>query len=226
MVTQCGRRLACSAPFVLETLVHSEGHPPFYPVRDRPGELGGQDGQRLALAVFVLSAGQRLVAHWMVAEAQDGRCREGPLERRMAALGAGGARALPGRCLGALDQAARGHNILDPWKAGDGMPLIQEHETEDLAKARDRLEHVQRVGIRLRGRLDHGQLQVPQQVVIIVKQGAVHRDALVDRGIGAPLGDPGAVGLVCALCPDVGHVVLAVGLLDMHQQCSAFAPEM
>ena len=29
MVTQFGRRLACSAPLVMEKLVHIESHPPF-----------------------------------------------------------------------------------------------------------------------------------------------------------------------------------------------------
>jgi hypothetical protein len=118
-------------------LVHLEGRPTFYHGIDRPGELGGQDGQRLALAVVFLSAGQRLLARRMVAEAQDRRCREGPRERRMAELRAGGARALPGRFLGARDQAARGHTILAPWKAGDVMPLIQEPKTEDRANTRD-----------------------------------------------------------------------------------------
>jgi len=54
-----------------------------------------QDRQRLTLAVFVLSAGQRLVARRMGAQAQDRRFGEGPRERRMADLRAGGALPLP-----------------------------------------------------------------------------------------------------------------------------------
>ncbi len=186
----------------------------------------GQDRECCALAVLFLEAGQTRLACRVVAEEQDRRFREGPRERRMADLCAGGALALPGRFLGALDQAAIGHNILDPWEAGEVMPLIQEPETEDLANARDRLEQVQRVGIMLLGHGDNGQLQVPQQLVIIVDQGEVHRDAFLDRGSGKALGDPGAVGLVRDLCADVGQVILAIGLLDMCQQLSPLAHEM
>ena len=72
---------------------------------------------------------------------------------------------------------------------------------------------------------DHSQLQVPQQWVLIVDQGAVHLDAFLDCGSGTPRGDPGAVGLIRDLFPDFGPGVLAVGLLEWRQQCSAFAPE-
>ena len=226
MGPQCGRRRACSAPFVLEQRVSSDGPPPFSPVLDRPGALVGQDGQRLALAGCLLSAGQRLWAHGRVAEAQDGRCRAGPLERRMAARGAGGARALPGRFRGAREQAARGHTILAPGKAGAVRPRRPQHATEARAHTRDRLEQVQRVGSRLLGRLDHGHLQVPPQWGLRVQPGAGHLDARVDRGSGAPLGAPGAVGLGGALVPDGGPVVRAVGRLDRRQPCSAFAPAL
>ena len=106
---------------------------------------------------------------------------------------------------------------MDPWEAGDVMHLIQEHETEDLANARDRLEQVQGVGIMLFGRGDNGQLQVPQQLILIVDQGEVHLDVFLDGGIGKPLGDPSAIRLVSDLFADLGQVVLAIGLLDMRQ---------
>jgi hypothetical protein len=97
------------------------------------------------------------------------------------------------------------------------MHRIQEHETENLANARDGLEQVQGVGIMLFGRGDNGQFQVPQQLVIIVNQGEVDLDAFLDGGIGKPLGDPSAIRLVRDLFADLGQVVLAVGLLDMRQ---------
>ena len=50
-----------------------------------------QDGQRLALAVFFLKAGQRLLARRIMAEKQERRFGEGPLELGMADLRAGGA---------------------------------------------------------------------------------------------------------------------------------------
>jgi hypothetical protein len=71
----------------------------------------------------------------------------------MAALRPGGAIALPSRFLGAFDQAAIGHDILDPWAAGAVMPLLQQHETQELSDARSGLAPVQGVGILLRRRL-------------------------------------------------------------------------
>ena len=196
IVTQCGCRLACSPPLALEQGVEIEPDPPLQPVIDRPGQLRGEDRQGLALPVFVLSAGQRLVAHRMVAEAQDRRFGQGPLEIGVAALGAGGAIALPGRFLGAFDHAALGHEILDPGEAGAVRHLIHKPETQELAHAWDGLEPVQGVGLRLLRRLDHGQLQIPQPLVILVAEGEVSRKAFLDRGSGKPLSDSRPVGLV------------------------------
>src|SRR6266705_6243030 len=54
-------------------------------------------------------------------------------------------------------------------------------------------------GLLLLGRLHHGPRQVPPPLVISVEEGAVHRDAFVDRGIGTPLRDPRPSGRVRAL---------------------------
>ena len=67
----------------MEQRVHIAGRPAFSPVIDRPGELVGQDGQRFARAVFFLSAGERLLARRIIAEKQDRRFGEGPLEVRV-----------------------------------------------------------------------------------------------------------------------------------------------
>ena len=122
-----------------------EYHVAFQHIIDRPGQLMGQDRQRLALAVFFLQAGQILLARRIVAEEQHRRFGEGPLEIRIADLRAGGAVALPRRFLGALDQAAVGHEILDPREAGDIMHLVEQHQAQNLADAGDGLEQVQGV---------------------------------------------------------------------------------
>jgi hypothetical protein len=62
MVPQLGRRLACSAPLAMKKCVQIEHHPTFQHVRDRTGELMGQDRERLALAVFFLEPGEILLA--------------------------------------------------------------------------------------------------------------------------------------------------------------------
>ena len=54
IVTQLGRRLACSAPLAMEKLVQIEHYPAFQHVIDGTREFMGQDRERLALAVFFL----------------------------------------------------------------------------------------------------------------------------------------------------------------------------
>jgi hypothetical protein len=77
----------------------------------------------------------------------------------------------------------------------------------------------------LLGRSDNGQLQVPPQLVIIVDEGEVSRNAFLDGGLGQPLGAPSAVGLVRDLFADLRHVVLPGRLLNMRQQWRPFAQE-
>jgi hypothetical protein len=48
----------------------------------------GQDSERLACAMFWLDAGEVLLRHRMVSEDQDGGFGQGPLQMRLAALGA------------------------------------------------------------------------------------------------------------------------------------------
>ena len=91
IATQLGCRLACSPPLALEKGVTIEHHLPFQHVINGSGQLMGQDGQGLALPVLFLSAGEILLARRIVAEEQDGRFGEGPLEIRIANLRAGGA---------------------------------------------------------------------------------------------------------------------------------------
>ena len=158
VVTQLGGRLACSPPVPLEKDVEIACDSPFQQIIDRPSQFMGQDRQGLALPVFVLEARQIFVAPRIVAEKQASRFGKSPLEIGVADLRAGRAIPLPGGFLGACDQAAIGHEILDPGEAGDVMDLLQQHETQDLANPRDGLEHVQGVGVMLLRRLHNGQL--------------------------------------------------------------------
>ena len=83
----------------------------------------------------------------MVAEEQDRRCGAGPREIGMANLRAGGAIPLPGRFLGACDQAAIGHTLLDPRAAGAIMALVEQHQTQNRTEAGDGWEPVQGLGV-------------------------------------------------------------------------------
>ena len=54
----------------------------------------------------------------------------------------------------------------------------------------------------------------------MANQREVDFDALLHRGIGKPLGDPVAVRLG-DLFPNLGQVILTIGLLDMREQLCA-----
>ena len=162
MVTQLGGRLACSRPLAPEKFLHIESGGTLQHIIDGPSQFMRQDRQGLALAVSGLEAGQILLARRIVAEEQDRRFGESPLEIGVADLGAGGPIAFPGRFFGTCDQAAIGDEILHPWEAGDGMNFLQEPATENLADARNGLEQIQGIGVMLLGRRDNGQLQITE----------------------------------------------------------------
>ena len=85
------------------------------------GQLLRAHCQRLALPVFVLQAGQILLAGGIRAEQEHRRFGNGLRERGSADLGAGGAIKLPRRCFGTRDQTAGGDEILASGEALDGM---------------------------------------------------------------------------------------------------------
>src|SRR6266852_4932779 len=98
-----------------------------------------EDGSRFARTMFVLEAGEIFLARRIVSQKEHRRFREGPLEVRMADLRAGGSRAFARGFLRTFDESAIGHEILDPREAGNVMNLVEQHQTQNLADARDRL---------------------------------------------------------------------------------------
>jgi hypothetical protein len=75
----------------MEARLHIQHRLAFEHVIDRPSQLVGQDGQGVALAVFVRQLGQELLPCRVVAQKQHGRFREGPREIGIADVLAGGA---------------------------------------------------------------------------------------------------------------------------------------
>jgi hypothetical protein len=74
--------------------------------------------------------------------------------------------ALPGRCLGALDEAAVGHAILAPRAAGDSMPCREAPPTHNRADAGDGVPPVESVGLGRLGRLDDRQCHSAAQPIL------------------------------------------------------------
>jgi len=151
----------------------------------------------------------------MLPEEEDCRFREGPLERGMADFRARGPVAFACGCFGTLHQAAVGDTILDAGEPSDVMALIHQHEAQDLADPRHRLEQGYGLGIGLLGRFDDVSLQGAEELGVVGDQREGHLHAFLDRRIGAPLRDASAVGFVGQLFPDLGQVILAMRILDV-----------
>jgi hypothetical protein len=143
----------------------------------------------------------------------------------MADFGAGGARAFPSRFLGALDQAARGGEILHPREAVDLMDFVEPHEAEDLANAGHRLQQIQGIGGMVPRGFDDGEFDVAPQLILVGDERKLHFDALLHRWIGKALGDAIAVRFVGNVFADGREVIHTGGSVDMGQEFAAFARE-
>jgi hypothetical protein len=211
----------------METCVQIEHHATCQHGRDRTGELRGQDRARLALAVVVLESGERLLACGVIPPDEERRFREGPCARGLANVRARGPGACARRCVGTRDQAAVGDNILDPGETRDGLDRLPQDEAQDVANPRHRVEPVDRLGIGLRGGVDHVSLQLAEPLGIGAHQRQVPFHAFLDRSVGNPRRDARAVGFVGPLFADLRPGVWASRLRAVAQQlrpCSGEIP--
>jgi hypothetical protein len=126
--------LALKAPLLIEC------HVAFEHVIDGTGQRMGQHGRGFTFVMRFFQAGEVLLRWRMVSQQQDSGFRKGPFEISIADLRAGGAIPLPRGCLGACDQAALGHKLLNPREAGDSMDLVEQDQMQNLANAGDGLE--------------------------------------------------------------------------------------
>ena len=139
----------------MEELVPSKGCCAFEPVIDRPRQLVSQDRQGFALARFFLAAGQRALPRCMVAQEERRRFGKGPLEVAIAAFFTRGAHAFARGCLGTLDQATIGDNILHAGATSDRVDVVAQHQAQELADTEHGLSQGQRGDVMGFGRLDH-----------------------------------------------------------------------
>jgi hypothetical protein len=161
-----------------------------------------------------------------VAQKQSGRFRQGPREVGVADLLARGASACAGGCFRTLDEATRRHAILHPGATSNRVEVVQAHEAEDCAHTGHRLSQGEGMGSVWLGGFDAGELQGAEELIVRGEQGQVDLDVLVDRRSGKAFGDALTMGLGGDLLANLGQVVWAVGMLDMGQKCSPFAPEV
>jgi len=139
--------------------IHIEGCRTLEHVVGRTAEAGGQDAERLALAMLGADALEQTLASRVLLEEADCDLAEGPLEMGVADLVSRRSEHLAGRGLLALHQPGIGEEVLDPGKALDVVELVEERESEDGADTGDRLEELERVGI-LDSRLPQSSLRL------------------------------------------------------------------
>src|SRR5262249_60677299 len=114
---------------------------------DRSAELGRQDAQGLALAVLLLAPGDPLLGLLALAQQQVDRLGEGPAQVRIADLLAAEAALLARRLVTRSYQPGIRDKLADRSEAADVVDLVQQHQGEDLAHARDRAQPIVGVGL-------------------------------------------------------------------------------
>src|SRR4030095_14604395 len=97
--------------------------------------------------MFAFQASQEFLSFGVVAEKQDSRFREGPLEVNVADLFAGEPIVFPSRLATALDETTIGDKLLHTGETRDVMNLVENGQGQDLADAGDGAEQIEGVGI-------------------------------------------------------------------------------
>jgi hypothetical protein len=173
--------------------------------------------------MFFLHSGEAGLPCGLSPAAEDGGFGASPRAMGLADGGAGGAGAFPGRCLGARAQAASGGDSLPPREAVALRECVEQHEAEELADAGPRVQQLEGRGVMgLRG-VDDGAFDVAQQCIVGGDQRELNGDALWHRRIGTARGASGAVAVVGAFFAKSREGILAVGMVDMGQECAAWA---
>ena len=188
---------------------------------DGSPELGGQDRERLGLAVAPCHAPQVVLACGVVAKEEDGCLREGPLQVHVADLGAACAELLARRAVLALDEPRVREEVLDSRKAPDLVDLVEDRERQDLADPWDRAESMVGLRVVLLGPSFEMELEIADDLVVVLDQHEVDLHALAGIGLGEGLGYAFPVSLVGDLGRGFGEVVLVVGVLYVGEEIAS-----
>jgi hypothetical protein len=92
--------------------------------------------------------------------------------------------------LGAFDQSGVGGKFLHAIEARDVMNLVENRQGEHLANTRYRPEPMERIGIVTFRLADDGQFEIRDQRIVVIDEGEVDLDALLDARVGEMLHHP------------------------------------
>src|SRR5262249_37742161 len=135
----------------MEKLLHIKGCLTFEHVRNGPRQLVSQDGEGFALAMPMLQTSQVFWSCGIMAQEQHCSLGKSPFQAGSTDLLARGASAFPSGFLGTLHQATIRDKILHAWEAVNVMDFIEQHEAENLADTRHRLQQIQGIGVMVFG---------------------------------------------------------------------------
>lgn len=106
------------------------------------------------------------------------------------------------------------------------MDLVKHHQREDFTDTRHRPQQHQTVLVTFPGMLENEPLDLLEFSVVDIDQGQIEFHAPGDAGIVEALGDAGPIALVAEIEPDLGQIVLAVGVMDVGQQLGTLAHQV
>ena len=141
----------------------------------------------------------------------------------LAELGACGAQAVPGGCLGTCDQPAIGDNSLDRGKPVESMDVIAPPKAAERAEAGHGVQPIQGGRVMVCGGVAHGAFDIATPRIVIADARASHCETLGHSRLSQALGDPIAVGVVGHLVADRRQMILAGGMVDVGQELGPLA---
>jgi len=103
------------------------------------------------------------------------------------------------------------------------VDLVEEDEAEDLPHPRDASEQVPAVDIVAFSLFLDIAFEAAEQAIVEVEEIEIDLDAFAYGGIGEVIGDSLPVRLEGDLFPELGEVVLAVGVLDVGEELGALS---
>lgn len=199
---------------------------PRAPVIPGPRELVRQPGERWGLAMVVCQCRAVRRARLSGPYDQDGRCGKRPAPRHGAALRARGPASFAPRRLGAVDQPAVGHKVLDAGQAREVLKLRQNYQRQALPAPRHGVEPSKSLPGVGCGTARTREFHRAEHLVVVLNEGHLPCTGLAQARIGKGLCHAFALGLVRQLFADLRQMGLTSGMVQVGAECGALAPQV
>jgi hypothetical protein len=171
-----------------------------------------QDGEDLEWAMFSLEALFEFHS-FRIAPEEKSRCfGEGPFEVSVSDFLARRSIPFPGGLPGAFDESGVGSEFLDPGKAANVVDLIEDRESENGADPMDGSKEMEGLGIVITRISQDVAFEIPNHKIERIDEIEIGGDAHTNIGVRELVQDALAMDFVGDLLPELGEIVLAVGV--------------